>query len=136
MNEFESANDPLARALDQALGRSCEPPRPPKEFRRRLEAALARTGEADLAELRARLESEQRARLAHLESRYVRLTQRTLGTLIGAAFAAGAAATLALPWMERHLGADAPRVLTAAGGTAGLAIALLSWRAHTRSAAL
>jgi hypothetical protein len=136
VNEFESADGKLERALDRALGRTCQPPQVPKDFRRRFAAALARAAEPDLAALRSRLESEQQAQLTRLASRYVRLTHRTLGTLIGAAFATGAAATLALPWMERHLGADGPRVLTAVGGAVGLAIAFLSWRAHVRSDAL
>jgi hypothetical protein len=136
VNEFESADGPLERALDRALARTCERPQVPKDFRRRLEAARARAGEGDLAALRSRLESEQHAQLARLESRYVRLRHRTLGTLIGTAFAAGALATLALPWMERYLGADGPRVLTVVGGAAGLAMAFLSWRAQARSDAL
>jgi hypothetical protein len=136
VNECESADGKLERALDRALGRTCQRPPVPKDFRRRFEAALVRAGEPDLSALRSRLESEQRAQLARLESRYLRLRHRTLGTLTGAAFAAGAAATLALPWMERHLGAGGPRVLTAVAGAVGLAIAFLSWRAHARSDAL
>jgi len=124
------------RELDRALGRTLQPPPLPKDFRPRLQAALSRAGDTELSALRSRLESERRAQLASLESRYVRLQRKTLGTMVGAAFAAGAAAALALPWLERHFGVDAPLVLTSAGAAVGLAIALLSWRAHARGDAL
>lgn len=52
--------------------------------------------------------------------------------MIGAAFAACAAATVALPWLQRRVGAQAPLVLTSAGAAASLAIAFLAWRAHNR----
>ena len=89
----------------------------------------------DLAELRRRFVSERRAQLASLEAQYVRLRRRTLGTMIGAAFAAGAAVTLALPWLQRHAGAKTPLVLTSGGAALGLAIAFLAWRAHARDRA-
>jgi hypothetical protein len=81
-----------------------------RHFRQRLDAALSRAGETDLSELRARVESERRADLARLDSQYVRVKRRALGTMIGAAFAAGAAV--------------------------GLGIAFLSWHAHARHGAV
>lgn len=132
MTEFESPDGTLERALDRALRRTLQPPRVSRDFRRCLDAALSRAGEMDLPELRSRLESERREHLARLEAHYVRLTCRTLGVIIGAAFAAGAAATLALPWLQRHVGEDAPLALTSAGAVVSLAIAFLSWRAHSR----
>jgi hypothetical protein len=136
MSEFETPDGKLERELDRALGRTLQPPPLPKDFRRRLQAALSRAGDTDLSQLRSRLETERRAQLASLEARYVRLTRRTLGTMIGAAFAAGAAIALTLPWLERHFGADTPLVLTSVGAAVGLAIALLSWRAHARGDAI
>ena len=136
MTEFDTPGGNLERVLDRALGRTLPPPQIPKDFRRRLDAALARTGERDLAELRSRFESERHAQLANLEAQYVRLRRRTLGTMIGAAFAAGAAVALALPWLQRHVGAKAPLVLTLAGAAVGLAIAFLAWRAHARDRAV
>jgi hypothetical protein len=136
MSEFEAPDGKLQRELDRALGRTLRPPPLPQDFRRRFHAALSRAGDTDLSQLRSRLESERRAQLASLEARYVRLRRRTLGTMIGAAFAAGAAIALTLPWLERHFGADAPLVLTSVGAAMGLAIALLSWRAHARGDAL
>lgn len=136
MTEFQTPHGRLERALDRALTRTLQPPQLSRDFRRRLDAALSRAGEADLSELRARLESERRADLARLESQYVRLTRRTLGTLIGAGFAAGAAATVMLPWLQQHLGAEAPLVLKSVGVAAGLTIAFLSWRARARDGAV
>jgi len=136
VNESETSAGKLDRLLDRALGRVLPPPQVPKDFRRRLEAALSRAGETDLAQLRLRMESEERAQLARLEARYVRLKRRTLGTMIGAAFATGAAVSLGLPWLQRHVGAETPLVLTSAGAAVGLAIALLSWRRHARDDAL
>jgi len=133
VSEFESPHDRLDRALDRALSRTLQPPQVSRDFRRCLHAALSRAGEADLSQLRSRLESERRAHLARLEAHYLRLRRRTLGAMIGAAFAAGAAATLALPWLQRHVGAEAPLVLTSAGAAVSLAIAFLSWSAQSRS---
>jgi hypothetical protein len=136
VTEFETPDGRLERALDRALGRSLQPPQLSRHFRQRLDAALSRAGETDLSELRSRLESERRADLARLESHYIRLKRRTLGTMIGAAFATGAAVTLALPWLQRHLGAEAPLVLTSVGAAVGLGIAFLSWHAHARDGVL
>ncbi|HJS91627.1 MAG TPA: hypothetical protein VJ738_16795 [Steroidobacteraceae bacterium] len=136
MSEFDIPDGGLERVLDRALGRALQPPRVSADFRRRLQAALSRAGETDLSELRSRLEGERRAQLADLESRYVRLRRKTLGALIGAAFATGTALALTLPWLERHFGADTPLVLTSGGAAAGLAIAFLAWRAHARGDAV
>lgn len=133
MTESETPHGSLERALDRALGRTLQPPQLSRDFRRRLDAALSRAGETDLSELRSRLDSERRADLARLQSQYVRLKRRTLGTMIGAAFAAGATVTMAMPWLQRHLGAEAPLALASAGAAVGLAIAFLSWRAHARA---
>jgi hypothetical protein len=132
VSEFETPGGHRERALDRALGQTFRPPRPSPDFRRHLAAACARAGEMDLSQLRLRLEAERRATLTKLEAHYVRLRRRTLGTLIGAAFGAGAAVTLTLPWLQRQVGTEAPLVLTSAGAAAGLAIAFLSWHAHTR----
>jgi hypothetical protein len=111
-------------ALDAALGRALRPPAPPADFRIRLTATLARAGQHEDAEsTRTRLERELHQGLAELESGYLRLRRRTLGTLIGGAFAAGAGLTLLLPWLKAVLGADAIWGVAVLGGTAGLMIA-------------
>jgi hypothetical protein len=113
----------LDRALDAALARALIPPAVPRSLQARVRAALARRADADLVTMRAQLEREQREKLAELERSYIRLRRKTLGTLIGAAFACGAAATLLLPWLTRHFGSDAPLVLAGGGAVIGLAIA-------------
>jgi hypothetical protein len=95
----------LDRALDEALGRAVSAPELPQAFRARLNAAISRTSDIDLLSLRERLETERRQQLEELEANYVRIRRSTLGTLIGVAFAAGAAATIAMPWLREHLGA-------------------------------
>jgi hypothetical protein len=119
----------LARALDAALGRALPPPQLPADFNARLAAAIAREAALSAATvpLRARLAQEEHERLRELETGYLRLRRRTLGTLIGGAFAAGAAVTLALPWLHATFGANTPLVLAGAGGAIGLAIGLHAW---------
>lgn len=112
----------LEAALDAALGRTLVPPTVTSQFRTRLHAALARTHEPDLADVRSRLECEKRAGLAELESNYVRLRRRTLGTMIGAAFAMGAAVAIAYPWMQARFGTWAPVVIASLGAASGLMI--------------
>jgi hypothetical protein len=131
MSDLETPAGKLEGALDRALARTFRAPRVPQDFRRRLEAARSR-GESDLSQLRLRLQSERRAHLARLEARYVRLRQRTLGIMIVAAFATGGAAALAMPWLQKHVGAAAPLIPTSLGAGLGLAIALVAWRVHAR----
>ncbi len=127
MSESDRIDDVLGRALDAALARALRPPEPDEAFRRSVRAAIVRAGQTDLAPLRIALERESREHLAALDADYIRVRRRMLGVLIGAAFAAGAAVTLALPWLESRLGADTPLVLAASGAALGLAIAVGSW---------
>jgi hypothetical protein len=55
----------------------------------------------------------------------VRVRRGTLGTLIGVAFAAGAAATIAMPWLRAHLGAYTPLALTWGAVALGLGMVFL-----------
>ncbi len=135
MSDCKTPDGRLESSLDRALAQTFHPPDVPHDFRRRLEAARARDGNTDLSQLRLRLENERRASLARLEARYVRLRQRTLGIMIVAAFATGAAAALAMPWLQKHVGAAAPLIPTSLGATLGLAIAFFAWRAHVRGGA-
>jgi hypothetical protein len=113
----------LDRALDEALGRAVSSPELPHAFRTRLNAALARTSETDLLSRREQLESERRQQLEELEVNYVRVRRSTLGTLMGVAFAAGAAATIAMPWLRAHLGVYTPLALT--WGAVGLGLSMV-----------
>ncbi len=127
MTDSERFDSDWDRALDAALVRTLLPPAIPSQFRAQLRAALAREGLATLARARSRLEREHRERLAELEAGYLRLRRRTLGTLIGGAFAAGAAVALALPWLQASFGPHAPLALGAVGAVIGLAIGTASW---------
>ena len=124
MKPKEPQTSPLDMALDAALGRALRSPTPHADFRIRLTAALARAGQHEDADsTHMQLERERLEGLAELESGYLRLRRRTLGTLIGGAFAAGASLTLLFPWLTAVLGADAILVVAVLGGIAGLTIA-------------
>lgn len=127
MSPNDEAEDRLQRALDQALARVLSAPPVPKQLRTRVQAAVLRAGDQELAQARARLEREARVHLAELEQGYLRVRRRTLGSLIGAAFAAGAAVAWLMPYLKAHFGPNAPLVLAAGGAVVGLAIAAGSW---------
>lgn len=120
-------DEALEQALDAALARALVAPELPAAFRAQLRAAVVRSTPADLARLRAAAEREHAARLAELHSGYVRLRQRTLGTLIGAAFAAGLLVNFALPWIKAHYGSNGVYALPAIGVAIGLALSLRAW---------
>jgi hypothetical protein len=127
-------DDPAAQALDAALARALPPPVLPVSFHARLQAALVReqAGAGDRAGSRAQAQRDQRERMAELEADYLRLRRRTLGTLIGGAFAAGAAVAVALPWLQARFGADAIYVLASAGALIGIGIGTASWIGRLR----
>jgi hypothetical protein len=127
MKPDDGADDPLQWALDRALTRVLAPPSVPAQLRTRVRAAVRRAGDDELTQARARLEREARTQLADLEQGYVRLQRRTLGTLIGAAFAVGAAVAWLMPYLTARFGPNAPLVLAAGGAVLGLAIAAVSW---------
>jgi Zn-dependent protease len=118
----EPRSPELDRALDAALSRAYRAPEAPPTLRPRLRAALSRAAEADVRSLRERLESEKRQQLAALEAHYVRVRRGTLGTLIGVAFAAGAAVTIAMPWLRAHMGPLTPVAITWGAAALGLGI--------------
>jgi hypothetical protein len=134
-DDVTAAEDPRERALDGALARVLRAPAVPPEFHAHLQAAMARASDTEggRATQRARLEREQRARMAEFEADYLRLRRRTLGTLIGGAFAAGAAVAVALPWLQASFGPNAIFVLAALGALAGLAIGTASWLGRAQS---
>jgi hypothetical protein len=116
------------RALEAALTRALRPPSLPADFHQRLQQMLARAAADPVTdEIRSRLERERLEQLAALEAGYLRLRRRTLGTLVGGAFAAGAGVALALPWLRASFGPDTPLILASLGGAIGLVIAALSW---------
>jgi hypothetical protein len=127
-------DDPRAQGLDAALARALAPPALPASFHARLQAALVReqAGVGDRAASRARAQHEQRERMAELDADYLRLRRRTLGTLIGGAFAAGAAVAVALPWLQASFGPAAIYVLASVGALVGIGIGTASWIGRLR----
>jgi hypothetical protein len=123
----ELQNDELERAVEVQLARTLAPPEVPAHFRTKLQAALVRAGDSSLSDARSRLELERRERLAELDQNYVRVRRRTLGVMIGGAFAAGAAAVVILPWVTAHLGSIAPLVIASTGAAIGIWIGVTSW---------
>jgi hypothetical protein len=126
--------EPLDAALDAALARALMPPALPAGFPMRLQTALAReaVGADERALSRALAQREQRARMAELDADYLRLRRRTLGTLIGGAFAAGAAVAVAFPWLQASFGPNAVYLLAGLGALVGLGIGTASWIARMR----
>lgn len=119
---LDPSDTALARALDGALGRALVAPGPSAAFRERLRAAIARSDSVDVGARRAQLERELRLQMADLKSGYVRLQRRTLAAIIGGAFATGAAAMVALPWLQSQFGSGAIIAVPLAGVVAGAAI--------------
>lgn len=121
-------------ALDAALAAVLEPPALPAGFRTRLATALAeadRAGDSRAARA-ASLERELRERLAQLDAGYVRLRRRTLGALVGGAFAVGAVMALAMPSLEAAFGARTPLALAGAGTLVGFGL-IGAWMSIGRS---
>lgn len=113
----------LERVLHEALAQALRAPKVPPGFPDRLQAALARAPDADLPTVREQLEQERREQIEALETAYIHVRRSTLGTLIGVAFAAGAAAAVALPWLRVHLGTYTPAALAWSGIATGAGIA-------------
>ena len=131
MNRPQDPSDDAAleRALDAALARALVAPEMPAGFRQQLRAAAARAAvsSASRAQRLAAEEREHAAQLAELRSGYVRLRQRTLGTLVGAAFAAGLLLNFALPWIKAHYGEGGVYALPAIGAAIGIGLSLRAW---------
>jgi hypothetical protein len=123
----ELRNGELDRVLEAQLERILAAPEVPAHFRAKLQAALVRAGDSTLSDVRSRFERERRERLVELEQNYVRLRRRTLVTMIGGAFAAGALAAAVLPWVTAQFGPNAPLVIASAGAAVGIWIGLASW---------
>ena len=123
----ESDDEWFERVLDQALARSLVVPSLPAGFRSQLQAAVARSTSIDHAQLRAAIEREHAEQLTELRSSYVLRRQRTLGTLIGGAFAAGVLLNFALPWITANFGQKGVVALPVVGVAVGLGLSLRAW---------
>jgi hypothetical protein len=118
---------PLAQTLDMALARAIVPPPLPAGFRARLTAAVARQGVVNIPASRLALAAEHQQQLAALKSGYVRLQRRTLGTMIGAAFATGALVAVAMPWIRMQFGEVGLLAVPMAGAAVGVALGAATW---------
>lgn len=114
-------------SLDQALARALAPPALPADFRRRLEAAIARSAAEDHATMRRALEREYAEGMADLSRGYLRMSRRALAGMVGGAFTAGAVVVFSLPWLRVHVGPQVDWALPLAGALAGIAIGAPSW---------
>jgi hypothetical protein len=128
MTEPFNPRDELERALDASLTQVLAPPQPPQTLRVGLRAAIARDPGPGLAQARARFERELAERQTELAQQYVRLRLKTLGVMLGAAFALGAAATIMLPWLTVRLGTLAPICVASAFAVTGIGLGVgISW---------
>jgi hypothetical protein len=114
-------------ALDQALVRALTPPQLPSGFRKRLLAALTRLSDADVAARRSLLEREHRQLLQGLHGDSIRLRWRTLGYLVGGAFAAGVAVAIGMPWIRATFGSKSDLVMLLIWVGFGLVVGGVSW---------
>ena len=121
--------DPTERALDAALAQALRAPALPADFRARLNAQVSATEVEDVSTAATRLEREYRAGLSQLEAGFVRLRRRTVGFLVGAGVAAGAAFPLLLPWLHARFGSYAPLALALLASAGAVAVA---WYFPTR----
>jgi hypothetical protein len=123
MNHPTSAVD----ALDQALARALKAPDLPVGFRTRLLAALSRVSDNDLAARRHMLEREHQELLQMLHSDSIRLRWRTVGYLVGGAFAAGVGVAIGMPWIRATFGPQSDLIMVLVWVTFGLLVGIVSW---------
>ena len=100
-----------AHALDAALQNALRAPVLPDGFRARVLHAAQQAHLRDVAEQKRALALEHAQARAHLHRSYVRLRRDTLALIVVVAFAAGALANLALPWLQSAMAID--RVVSA-----------------------
>jgi hypothetical protein len=118
---------PDDQTLDRALAQVLAPPQLPEGFRARLRAKLLRVNDANLATRRKLLEREHREQLKLLESDSIRLRWRTLGYLVGGAFAAGVGVAIGMPWIRATFGPQSDLVMLLGWVGVGLLIGAISW---------
>ena len=118
---------PDHHTLDRALAQILTPPQLPEGFRARLRAALMRVNDADLATRRKLLEREHGELLQLLKSDSIRLRWRTLGYLVGGAFAAGVGVAIGMPWIRATFGPQSDLVMLLGWVGFGLLIGAVSW---------
>lgn len=113
--------------LDAALGRALAAPRLPEGFNDRLHAAWRAKLAEDLARQRLALEADHARRLEALERGYVRLKRDTLALVLAVAFATGAVAAWALPWLRETYGIDLSSLAPLLAVGIGMGAGALAW---------
>ena len=128
MTQEHNDTDLLHQALQQTL---LAPPLPP-DFRVHLHSRIMHESLHQVEIRRQELEHEHALALEQLRRGHIRLQRDTLAMVIGVAFAAGASAHLALPWLVNVLGGDSAITLPLLAITAALAAgaSILPLRSH------
>lgn len=121
--------DPLRdeAALDQALQQALAPPALPEGFRWGLMAAMQQETLADIAHRRAALQAEHQRLQQQMQRGYVRVRRDTLALGAAVAFAGGALATWALPWLQARTGLDAATLMPSLALAVGITTTLGVW---------
>jgi hypothetical protein len=135
MNPHTPQPQAAEQALDLALGQMLTPPPLPEGFRWKLMAAMQLETLNDIAERRAALEAEHRRLQQQMRGGYLLLRRDTLVLGVGLAFASGAIATLALPWLQSNTGLDAATLMPTLATLVGAATALGVWWLRLRETA-
>ncbi len=99
------------RALDLALRHALRAPKVPDGFRAQVMHAVLQESVRDLEARKRALDLEHAQARQHLQRSFVRLSRDTLALIVVVAFAAGALANLALPWLQSAMAID--RVVSA-----------------------
>ena len=118
---------PTGDALDRALAASLRAPPLPAGFHATLRRAIAREADAELRARRAALEADHARRMAGLRSGYVQLRRHTLAVALAAAFTAGAAASVGLPWLAATIGTDASTLAPLMAALIGIGVGAAVW---------
>ena len=116
------------RALDLALRHALRAPKVPDGFRARVMLAVLQESVRDLEARKRALDLEHAQARQRLHRSYVQMSRDTLVLIVVVAFAAGALANLALPWLQSAMAIDpavsAPMLALVFGLCAGASV----WR--------
>jgi len=126
-DQYETAAWLQGDPLDRALSTDLLAPAVPVGFHAALCRAIKREAEQDILAQRCALEADHALRLAELRAGYVRLQRNTLAMVLAAAFAAGASATVVLPWLASMIGTDVSTLAPMLAAVIGLGICASVW---------
>ncbi|MBK7617414.1 MAG: hypothetical protein KA375_11885 [Vitreoscilla sp.] len=127
MNTHPQDTPSAEQMLDQALTQALTPPALPEGFRWKLMAAMQQATLDDIAQRRAALEAEHQRLQYDMQQGYVRVRRDTLVLGVALAFASGAVAAVALPWLQARTGLDAATLMPTLATLVGAATAVGVW---------